>query len=220
MRARLWTATLLGLAVPLLAAPEQPRAHPHVWVTVETKVLYGSGQSIVGFRQKWVFDEFYSAFAAQGLDKNGDGKLSRKELHPLAEENVSSLKDFDYFTFVKASGKAVERLDPRDYHLEHADGILTLHFTLPLKTPLDGRSSRVTFAVYDPTYFVAFSFAKERPVTLAAAAPRGCEARMAGQKTAKADVSKLGEAFFSQLDATSDFGAQFASSVAIHCPKS
>lgn len=95
-----------------------------------------------------------------------------------------------------------------------------MHFTLPLKTPLDARSSRVTFAVYDPTYFVAFSFAKERPVTLAAAAPKGCEPRMVGQKTAKADVSRLGEAFFSQLDATSDFGAQFASSVAIHCPKS
>ena len=220
MRARFWTATLLGLALPLLAAPEQPRAHPHVWVTVETKVLYGPERSIVGLRQKWVFDEFYSAFAAQGLDGDGDGKLSRKELHPLAEENVSSLKDFGYFTFVKASGKSVERLDPRDYHLEHADGILTLHFTLPLKTPLDGRSSRVTFSVYDPTYFVAFSFAKERPVTLAAAAPKGCEPRMVGQKTANVDVARLGEAFFSQLDATSDFGAQFASSVAIHCPKS
>ena len=219
MRARFWSLTLLGLAVPLLAAPEPSRAHPHVWVTVETKVLYGEGQRIVGLRQKWVFDEFYSAFAAQGLDKDGDGKLNRKELQPLAEENVSSLKDFEYFTFVKSGGKAVERLDPRDYHLEHADGILTLHFTLPLKTPLDARSSRVSFAVYDPTYFVAFSFAKEKPVTLAASAPKGCQARMAGQKTAKADVAKLGEAFFSQLDASSDFGAQFASSIAIHCPK-
>ncbi|MGI9384188.1 MAG: DUF1007 family protein, partial [Methyloligellaceae bacterium] len=69
MRARFWCLTLLGIAVALLAAPVQPRAHPHVWVTVETRVLYGAGQNIVGVRHKWVFDEFYSAFAAQGLDK-------------------------------------------------------------------------------------------------------------------------------------------------------
>ena len=56
------TAAVFWLACALPAV-----AHPHVWVTVETTVLFEQG-SISGFRHKWTFDEFYTSMAVQGLE--------------------------------------------------------------------------------------------------------------------------------------------------------
>ena len=56
------------------------QAHPHVWVTVETEVVFDEHKAITGFRHKWTFDEAYSAFAVEGRDINKDGKYDREEL--------------------------------------------------------------------------------------------------------------------------------------------
>lgn len=55
--------------------------------------------------------------------------------------------------------------------------MLTLHFTLPLEQPVDTHGKPVAVDVYDPSFFVAFGFATEKPVTLAGADVKGCEAR-------------------------------------------
>ena len=110
------------LAAGLLAAlvPGPVQAHPHVWVSTETTVLFEGG-SIVGFRHKWTFDEFYSAMAIQGLDTNNDGKLDRTELAELAKVNIAGLKEFAYFTHPKLSGEALKLGEATDYWLEHVE---------------------------------------------------------------------------------------------------
>jgi len=210
-------ATLFILGAGAGFPPAPLKAHPHVWVKVQTQVLHGAGGAVTGLRHTWTFDEFYSTFATQGLDKDRDGKYSAEELGPLAEENVKSLSEFDYFTFVKVNGELVERLDPKDYSLAMADGILTLQFTLPLKTPADARKAKVIFDIYDPTYFVAFSFDKANPLMMAASAPSGCAPQFVEQKTASVDTKALSESFYSELGADSDFGVQFAQTVEIAC---
>jgi ABC-type uncharacterized transport system substrate-binding protein len=106
-------------------------AHPHVWATVWSEILFGPDHKIIGIRHTWTFDEFYSAMAVQGLDTNGDGVFSKKELEPLAKVNVDSLKDFDYFTFVHIgeNGDNLPLKPPEDYSLDYNKGLLTLHFT-------------------------------------------------------------------------------------------
>lgn len=209
----------LGFGVAALAMPAELQAHPHVWATVETEILYDKNQRVSGFRHKWTFDEYYSAFAIQGLDADGDGTYSRQELAALAEENVASLNEYDYFTFVKVDGDAAALTDPRDYWLEEAGGLLTLHFTLPLKEAVDSRLGVVSFAVYDPTYYVDFQLAAETPVRLAAA-PQGCKPVL-GRDSQKAETDtqakRLSEAFFEALGPGSDFGSQFAQTVTIGC---
>ena len=73
-------------------------AHPHVYITFETTVLYDKG-TFAGVRHKWTFDEFYTTMAIEGLDKNKDGVYDREELAELAKVNIEGLKDFAYFTF-------------------------------------------------------------------------------------------------------------------------
>jgi ABC-type uncharacterized transport system substrate-binding protein len=210
-------AAVAALVAGLALFPAGALAHPHVWVKVQTQVLHDEEGRVTGLRHAWTFDEFYSAFATQGMDKDGDGKLSQAELEPLAAENVSSLQEFDYFTFVKSEGKDETLAQPRDYRLDHVDGILTLHFTLPMKSALDPLSQKVTFSIYDPTFFVAFDFDKTNPVMLASSAPETCQPKFVEAKTAQVKLSEMGEAFYSSLDASSDFASQFAQKVAIVC---
>jgi ABC-type uncharacterized transport system substrate-binding protein len=111
------SAALFG-AVLLGANPAA--AHPHVWVTTETTVLYDNG-TIVGLRHKWSFDDFYTSMALQGLDANNDGVYDRSELAELAKVNIEGLKEFDYFTVVKLAGETLKFQAPKDFYLEHAE---------------------------------------------------------------------------------------------------
>ena len=105
----------------------------------------------------------YSAFAMQGLESKKKGEFTREELQPLAQVNVESLKEYDFFTYAKANGKDVTFVDPMDYHLEFdpKDTVLTLHFVLPLKTPVKAKA--LDLEVFDPSYFVDFALGREGP---------------------------------------------------------
>jgi ABC-type uncharacterized transport system substrate-binding protein len=122
----------LGLAAALVVGGSLPAAaHPHVWVDVASQILFDEQGRIVGVRHHWRFDEFFSAYAVQGLDADGDGVLTREELQPLAQVNVESLSEFGFFTAVSVGQYDAGFGEPSDYWLEHENGVLTLHFTLP-----------------------------------------------------------------------------------------
>src|SRR5271170_5995366 len=80
--------SLAGIFLASFAAPAL--AHPHVWVTAQEAVVFDAQGQIAAIRHAWVFDDMYSAFATQGLAK--DGQLATQEqLAPLAKTNVESL---------------------------------------------------------------------------------------------------------------------------------
>lgn len=110
---------LLGL-MATVTLTEPARAHPHVWVSVETTVIYDK-QTVTALRQRWLFDELYSAMAAQGLDTNGDGVLDRSELAELAKVNMEGLKEFDYFTFAKLGDQLLGFNAPTDFLMEQTE---------------------------------------------------------------------------------------------------
>jgi ABC-type uncharacterized transport system substrate-binding protein len=202
-------------ALLLLGTAGTAAAHPHVWLTIKSEVVYAPDGSFTAVRHVWTFDEMFSAFATQGLDKNGDGKLSREELQELAEVNVSSLKEFDYFTVAKVGDKPVVFDAPTDYWLEHGGGQLTLHFTLPVKAGTAAKGA-VALDVYDPTYFIAFSFADGDAVKLVGAPACKLEVQRSGASNVASQG--LSESFFNGLTAGSNFGAQFANRIVVHCP--
>jgi ABC-type uncharacterized transport system substrate-binding protein len=160
----------------------------------------------------------FSTFALQGLESKEKGKFTREELQPLAEVNVTSLKDFEYFTLARANGNKADLNAPVDYYLEFTDGLLTLHFTLPLATPVKAQS--LDFEIADPTYFVDFSFAEKDPVRLTGA-PDACKiaALRPGEGGTQAKPQgQPGEAFFNNLGASSNYGSRFANKIAVRCP--
>ena len=130
---------LLGLLAFILASSAgvlSAQAHPHVWIVAKSEVMYAPDGSITGVRHAWTFDDMFSTYALQGIETKTKGVYTREELAPLAQTNVESLKEFNFFTFAKADGKKTKFVEPVDYFLEHKDGALTLHFVLPLKAPV------------------------------------------------------------------------------------
>jgi ABC-type uncharacterized transport system substrate-binding protein len=190
-------------------------AHPHVWVTSRSEVIYTPDGTATGVRHHWTFDEMFSTFAIQGMDAKKPGGLTREELAPLAEVNVTSLKDFEYFTHARAAGKAAPFLDPTDYWLELKDGALTLNFTLPFKTPV--KAKQLNFEIYDSSYFVDFTLATEGAAVLTGA-PAACKVATSSARDSAQPPAQVGEAFFQNMNPETNWGAKFANRFAVTCP--
>ncbi|MBY0226445.1 MAG: DUF1007 family protein [Hyphomicrobium sp.] len=204
-----------------VASPTPAHAHPHVWVNVETTVLYDQGK-VTGFTHRWTFDDMYTAMAVQGLDKNQDGTFTREELAELAQVNIDGLKEFEFFTFARVKESPVKLAPPKDYWLEHKNGVLSLNFTLPIAEPVPAETEGFEFAVYDQTFFIAFDLAKENPVRLSDSAPAGCSATVGNSDKDLADLQKLNDAFGGQLtagNANEGSGLGYASTIHLSCAK-
>jgi ABC-type uncharacterized transport system substrate-binding protein len=208
---RILFVAILGLATGNLA-----QAHPHVWVTMQTELVYAPDGSITGIRHAWAFDDMFSAFATQGLDSKEKGKFTREELAELAKVNVESLKEFDYFTYATADGTKAELTDPAPgYWLDYKDQVLTLNFLLPFKKPVKAKELKVE--IYDPSIFVDFAFAKEKPVQLAGAPKCRLDVVLPREMTF-AEGKALSQIPADQKNTTMTWGAQFASKILVHCP--
>lgn len=208
----LWVLGLSAL-LPVTAA----RAHPHVWVKMRAKLLYENA-AVVAVQQSWVFDELYTTMAIQGLDKDGDGTYSRQELAELATINIEGIQEFDYFTDVRLGEKRLALKERDDYWLEHKDGVLTLHFTVNLEAPVLAEADGFSLSVYDPTYFIAYEFAKTDAVALGPGAPNGCAAQLSN-KDENGDADALNEALQAQLGDYAG-GVSMMQQVTVSCPRS
>ena len=211
--------TVLAAAAGLVLAAAAASAHPHVWVTMHSELVYAPDGTVTGVRHAWTFDDMFSVFATQGLDSKKKGEFTREELAPLAEVNVTSLKEYDFFTYAKANGKPLEFNEPpAGYYLEFnpKDTVLTLHFTLPLKAPLKAKD--LTLEVYDREFFVDFSFAEKDPAKLVGA-PAQCKVTVRRPEEMNAALSQqLSQLGADQRDPTLTIGSEYANKIVVKCP--
>jgi ABC-type uncharacterized transport system substrate-binding protein len=201
-------ALSMGLAPPALA-------HPHVWVTAKAEIVFAPDGRVTGVRHHWTFDEAYTAYVTQGLDKNGDGKLTSEELQELADENAASLNEFDYFTVLKARGKPQTFDPPKEARMTIEKTQVAMSFLLPLKAPV-APTGAVSIEIEDPTFFVYFSLTEGNAAVSLANAPQGCMTTIAKAKPLDATMQKILQdegAIQAQ-----DFGIEYANRAIIACP--
>jgi len=211
LRRLLASLSLLGA---LVFASGAANAHPHVWITATSELVYAPDGALTGVRHAWTFDDMFSSYALQGLETKTKGVYTREELAPLAQTNVESLKEYAFFTFAKADGKKEKFLEPVDYFLEYKDTALTLHFTLPLKTPV--KPKQLALEVYDPTYFINFDLDDKDPIKLVGA-PAACQLKVQRPNEATANAQRLSEQNFMNGD-NSNYGAMYANKITVDCP--
>jgi len=203
-------------AILLLSLSDsRAQAHPHVWVTFHSEILYAADGIMTGIRHAWTFDDMFSAYALQGISHAKKGQYTREELASLAQTNVDSLKEYDYFTYARADGKKLKFADPSDYWLEYKNAVLTLHFTLPLKAPAAAKAMQIE--IYDPSIFVDFEFAKDKPVSLSGA-PQCLATYDLPHQPTPAEQARLGQLDSVPLDPSSTYGEIFANKILVKCP--
>lgn len=206
---------LLSLIIASVAfGTSSAEAHPHVWITARSEVVYGTDGAMTGVRHAWTFDEMFTTYALQGITTKTKGVYTREELAPLAQTNVESLKEFNFFTFAKADGKKSKFNEPIDYYLEYKDSALTLHFVLPLKAPVT--SKQLALEVFDPSYFIDFKFEDKDPIKLVGA-PAACQMEFQRPNDGTAAAQRLNENNFMNGD-NSNYGAMFANKITVNCP--
>ena len=193
---------------------KQAQAHPHVWITASSELLYAADGTITGVRHAWTFDDMFSTYALQGIETKNKGVYSREELSSLAQTHVESLKEYGFFTFARADGKKEKFQEPVDYYLEFKDAALTLYFTLPLKTPV--KPKELVLEVFDPSFFIDFTLAEKNPIKLVGA-PAACQMKFERPNDGSAGAQKIGEQNFLS-GANSNYGAMFANKVTVDCP--
>jgi len=205
---------LSGLLLAVLAAGPAA-AHPHVFVNAKAEIVFAPDGSVQAIRHHWSFDEAYSAYITQGLDKNGDGKLTSDELAELAKINVESLPDVEFFTAAKLNGRKQEFGTPGEQVMSYDNKVLTLVFTLPLKSPSKARSFGIEIG--DPTYFVAFTIVDSPDAVVTKDAPQGCVVRVnRPPKLDDATQKRLAEA---DITATPDVsGLEVTTRALVACP--
>ena len=193
-------------------------------VTMRTAIVYAPDGAVTGLRQDWTFDDMYTAFAMTGLEAKKKGQFTRAELQPLAQVNIESLKDFDYFTYARIDGKRRQSdafAAPVDYWLDYdAEAAeLTLHFTLPFKEPIAAK--RLVIEIYDPEFFIDMEYADKSSVGTVGTMPARCRLKLvqvsADQQTlqVKQMLSTKGKEW--KPPANEDFGGMFAQPTLVVC---
>jgi ABC-type uncharacterized transport system substrate-binding protein len=199
---------LVGLA---FATPAS--AHPHVWITATSELVYAPDGRITGVRQHWTFDDMLSAFALQGVEAKAKGKYTREELAPIAKVNVESLKEYAYFTYATGDGRKMELGEPLpDYWLDYKNEVLTLNLTLPFKQPVKAKALKIE--IYDPTYFIDFELTKDNAVHLLGA-PANCKVNV---ELPREMSYAMGKKLSDNPEAAANWGSYFANKIIVECP--
>ena len=201
--------------------PVASNAHPHVWADMRSNLIFADDGKISGVNLEWTFDDAYAAEALAGMDTNGDGKYSPEELAPLTEENMKSLKGYNFFTLMKSGSKQLEAAPPIRAGQSYINKKLTLHFEVPLKVHFDPHKGEFMLKVYDPEYFIEFDYAKKQPVGVEGLIPSDCMMVLKPMPTTAESDQTLAMLSTKPIgwkpENGEDFGSIFAQPVLVTC---
>ncbi len=197
------------------------QAHPHVWIEMQSDVVFTDDGLIKGVDLEWTFDDAYTQMALDGLDLDGDGTYSQSELAPLTKENIASLKGYEYFTVMRANGEQQKIGEVTNFGQIWSNNKLTLQLQVPLEKPIDPKKDEFVFKIYDPEFFIAIDYVKDDPVDVVGKLPESCKLVVKPVPTdAELDqtrtmLSEKGKDW--KPEVSEDFGALFAQAVSIAC---
>jgi ABC-type uncharacterized transport system substrate-binding protein len=214
--------SLLASTVLLICSNASPLvAHPHVWIGMQSDVMFTDDGLIKGIDLEWTFDDGYTQMALDGLDVDGDGTFSQNELAPLTKENIESLKDYEYFTVMRVNGEQQKIGEVTDFGQIWSNNKLTLHFQVPLEKPVDPKKDEFVVKVYDPDFFIAIDYVEKDPVDVVGKMPESCKLVVKPVPTdAELDQTRImlsTKGTDWKPEVSEDFGAMFAQAVSIAC---
>lgn len=193
-------AAALGWLIPGAA-----RAHPHAWIDIAVEVLFDSAGRVAALRQTWAFDEFYTADTV--------GKGDPRKIDAVVNKIIGNLRGWGYFTKVRGpDGKPVAVL------VDGATGAmeakrLTMRFVTALTQPL---AAPLSYAVFDPTYFIEMLHQDRADAVRLVDAPAGCHVQLHHPKPDGKMVA-MAQALDRSQSGGDGLGMQFAETVDIRC---
>lgn len=208
----IWKSLVLASFILLGAVPAG--AHPHAWIDLQSKVLLDEDGKVRALQQDWYFDDYYTVAIADEVDV-GD-QVPEEVWTEVAERNLSNLAEYDYFTDVKADGVALELGEVERYEGGLRDGRMWMRFEVPILEPVDPTSKDVTFAVYDPTYYIEIVYLEDDVITFDGEGGDRCTGEIVQPNPTMEQVS-LASALDKDESAGDGLGELFAETVVLRC---
>lgn len=177
------------LAVLALAfAPFSLHAHPHAWIDVRSTIVLSAEGLISVIEEEWLFDDLYSAAILEGLKEDSPEK--KAVVSDFAAEVIENLGPYGYFMRITANGRPIELNTVTQFKSEMKGQQLQLSFTAPLAEPADPVRDDVSFAVYDPTYFIQMTHRPQDLPTIRSEKQSPCRARVQPPNPTAQDIAR------------------------------
>lgn len=189
-------------------------AHPHAWIDLRSTVVLDGDGRVIGIEQEWLFDDFYTVFIIEGADSAAGAQ--KKALTALAETNLQNLRAYDYFTEVQAGGAKVSLGTVSEFESELRNGRLWMRFVVPFAAPIDSSTKRLSFAVFDPTYYVEILHLKGDVIAFRGPLANGCTGWIVPPNPST-DVVMLAQALDRDAKPDNTLGSIFAERVEVSC---
>jgi ABC-type uncharacterized transport system substrate-binding protein len=202
-----------GLAAALVGAGDA-RAHPHAWIDLRTRVIMNDEGRLAALELEWLFDDFYTAYIAEEFAE--EGRPASEFLPEVASTNLANLAEYDYFTDVRLDGERLPLGEVSGAATGLREKRLWLRFEVPLVEPVDPDSGRLTFAVYDPTYYIEILYLEGETIGFTGPGAEACVGRIVPPNPSFEAIARA-----SALDATESggdgLGELFAETVVVEC---
>ncbi len=206
-----------ALVIGILCIAARPvQAHPHAWIDLWIEVVFDSSGAITGLRETWLFDDFYSVYATEGMDEDGDGQPDKEPMAELVRQNIESLAEYDYFTKVWSGGTPVKLATVTEMSSEMRDGRLAMIYFVPFEQPVRTDIGEFVYSVYDPSYYTEMLHAEASDAITLQSAPEGCTHQVRTPEPKEEEVA-LAFSLSPSESVDTDLGQHFAEQVGIRC---
>ncbi|PWJ83714.1 ABC-type uncharacterized transport system substrate-binding protein [Pseudaminobacter salicylatoxidans] len=218
MHVRTRTTTLAASIAVLLVSTGPASVHPHVFAEARLDVLVNPDRTVKSLRHVWRFDDLFSSTVLMEFDKNGDLKLDDAELKDVSDTVYESLAEFGYFQIVMVDGKDAAMNPPPKLMANFDQDQLLILFESEPREPLK-LSGKVSFGVYDPTFYTAIDFIEDDNMAVDGM-PADCSRtviRPDPEEALAQNQGTLTDAFFNDPTGT-DMSKIFATRLELTCP--
>lgn len=203
-------------SLSLIIFTQPANAHPHAWIDLRVTVLLDEGGNVTGLQQEWLFDNFYTLFITEDAIQKGQDQ--KKALTALADTNLKGLSAFDYFTDARVDGKKLKfkTVDVFESHIR--DRRLWMRFVLPFSNPVNASVNQLTFAIYDPTYYVEILHLKDDIIAFRGPSVNQCVGQIV-PPSPTIETIMLARALDREATPDKSLGRMFAEHVNVICPR-
>ena len=192
-------------------------AHPHEFVQMRVTILVDDQNRATGMRYDWLFDEFFSAFAVEPADTDGDGKPEPEGLDRVLSEILGNIHSIDYFTKFDQNGVVPKLTKAVPISAKMQSRQFRVQFEVTFEKPVSLAKKPMNYSIYDEEFYIAMNHV-----------PGDDAVTVEGAKNCKVDLEAAEpdedtQSFAASLDKTdkapNDLGLAFAEWVSVECPK-
>ena len=188
-------------------------AHPHAFIDMQSTPIIENNQ-LTGFSMKWTLDEPSSSAVIYDMKQ----AKTKNEQQKLIDDVMGNIVSEHYFSYLydAQNNKIKYSSHPKNYGVKIQGLQLQYYFDVPLAHPQQLEKNTFSLQTYDPTYYVAMTYASKSAVDFSAL-PKNCQGKLI-----EPNVDEKIQAYASSLDKSQkneddSLGVMFAQKIIIQC---